>query len=74
MEVLIKILDVFTAMLVVTSLWLTSKYLFAWLIYSMSAILCIIIYWYKGLPGMALMAIFLAIVGLKNYYVGRKKE
>jgi len=70
---IIKILDILSAILIVTSLFLVEKYYQAWIMYTISCVTCAIVYAHKSLPGMTIMGLILFFIGLKNYFIGRKR-
>lgn len=67
------ILDILASSMTIVSLFLTSKYNWAWLLYCLACIFYIATVGIAGLVGLTIMGIILFFVGLKNYVVGRKK-
>jgi len=70
---IIRILDILSAILTVVSLNLTVKYNKAWLLYAFSCILFTTVCISKHLIGLSCMGIVLLITGIKNYIIGKEK-
>lgn len=73
-NLLIQILDVVSATLIVISLSLVTRWSKAWLLYAFSSFLFTIVCAHNKLPGLAIMGVILLLIGLKNYWVERKKR
>jgi len=65
---LIKVLDIFSALLVIMCLFLKFQYNFLWLIYGLGCLIFIFINFYKKLPGQAIMNLIATVVAIKNYF------
>lgn len=74
MDILIRILDVASAVLIVTSLALVTRWHKVWLLYVFSTFLFVIVQVYNQIPGSSMMGIVLLAVGLKNYWVEKRKK
>jgi len=70
---IIRILDILSAILTVVSLNLTVKCNRAWLLYSFSCILFTTVCISKHLIGLSCMGVILLITGIKNYIIGKEK-
>lgn len=68
------ILDYVTALVVIASLLLTSKYKKAWLLYSASSLPYMAVTLHKGLLGLTLMGAVLGCVGIYNYVIQARKR
>jgi len=68
---LVQYLDLPTAILVIVSIALVSKYYKAWLLHAFTSLLCATINYYKELPALTVAMLILMVVGVRNYYIGR---
>ncbi|RLG13659.1 hypothetical protein DRN69_05235 [Candidatus Pacearchaeota archaeon] len=68
---IIKIFDIISGVGTVICLNLVARYSKAWLFYSGTTILFIIVCHNRNLPGLTFMGIVLFFTGLKNYWVSR---
>ena len=73
MNHLILFLDFFTCVGVIVSLNLISKFYKAWILYMIACITQLIVCGYKGVPGLAMMAVLLFFTGIRNYRSDKKK-
>ena len=71
---IIRILDVLTALLVIITLNLVDRNYKFWLIYAFGNFLYIIVVLQKGLYGWAVAGLILFLTGLNNYRKGKKKH
>jgi len=74
MNTFIQVCDIISAIVIILALNMVAKNYRWWLFYAITNITFITVTVYKGLPGLAIMGIFLGITGIRNYFIGRKKE
>jgi len=66
--------DAVSALAIILALNMVARNHRWWLFYAATNITFISITIYKELPFLAVMGFFLGITGIRNYYIGKKKE
>ena len=74
MNTLIQIFDITSAILIVLSLALVTRWYKVWLLYAFASFLFTIVCVYNRIPGLSVMGVILLFVGLKNFRSERKKR
>ncbi len=69
---IIKLLDIISSILTVTSLFLVTKSYKWWLVYSVASVCFTAVMIHSKLWGLTVMGVLLFIVGINNYLKGRK--
>lgn len=73
-DYLIGVLDVVASIGTIVCISLVAKYYKVWLLYSSITILFIVVQVYNRIPGASAMAAALFFIGLRNYWIERKKH
>ena len=73
-NILIHICDILACVGTVVTLNLVEKHYKVWLWYSFFGIMYITVTAYNKIPGLTIMGIILLFTGIRNYYIGRKKN
>lgn len=74
MDLLIKIFEIVSAILIVVSLSLVTRWYKVWILYAFASFLFVINCAYNGKLFYAGMGVVLLFMGLKNYWVEKKKR
>jgi len=74
MNILIQICDVVGAISIIIALNMVGRNYRWWLFYACTNILFSAVTIYKGLPGLTVMGAILCLTGIKNYYIGKRKN
>ena len=72
MNLLLFILDVYSAISIIFCMYFVRKYNKVWLIYAFGCIPWAILKMLRGCPGLVLTGIILFFVGINNYCKGKK--
>jgi len=67
-------MDIITAIIIITSLFMVEKHYKWWLLYAGNSILFSIVTACKGLPGLTIMGLILCIIGIRNYILAKRKQ